>query len=113
MLEKILILLGIAEPTEAMTEKIETIVEMTEQRLKLMLGLSALADIPEELSFVIVEVAVSRFNRIGSEGVKTHTVQGESMAWSDDDFDPYLDYIQTWLNAQEEPTTTRGRVKFI
>lgn len=110
MLDKILTLLGLDNPTEQVQDKVETIMEMTEQRLMLMLGLSI---IPDALSFVVVEVTIARYNRIGSEGTSSHSVSNESMSWSDDDFAPYKDDIQTWLNAQAEPTTTRGRVRFI
>lgn len=110
MLEKILILLGLDSPTQAMTDKIETIMELTEQRLGFLLGQTV---IPTELSYIVVEVTIARFNRIGSEGVSSHTVQGESLTWSDDDFKPYMDDIQEWLNAQDEVNTTRGRVRFI
>lgn len=110
MLEKILILLGLDSPTQAMTDRIETIIGMTEQRLGFLLGQTV---IPTELSYIVVEVTIARFNRIGSEGVSSHTVQGESLTWSDDDFKPYMDDIQEWLNAQDEVNTTRGRVRFI
>lgn len=112
MLEKILILLGLDSPTQAMTDKLETIIGMTEQRLAFLLGLPV-NGIPTELSYIVVEVSIARFNRIGSEGVSSHTVQGESLTWSDDDFKPYMDDIQEWLNAQDEVNTTRGRVRFI
>ena len=110
MLNQILILLGLTNPTNAISDKVETIMELTEQRLMLMLGQST---IPEALSYIVVEVTISRFNRIGSEGTSSHTVQGESLTWNDDDFKPYLDDIQAWLNAQEDPNTTRGRITFI
>lgn len=84
--------------------------ELTEQRLALMLGQTI---IPDALSFVVVEVTIARYNRIGSEGTSSHSVQGETMTWSDDDFKPYKDDIQAWLDAQEDPSTTRGRVRFI
>lgn len=112
MLNQILTLLGLDNPTTAMTDKIETIMGMTEQRLALMLGIP-INGIPTELSYIVVEVTVSRFNRIGSEGTSSHTVQGESLTWNDDDFKPYLDDIQAWLNAQEDPNTTRGRITFL
>lgn len=112
MLEKILILLGLDSPTQAMTDKLETIIGMTEQRLAFLLGIPV-NGIPTELSYIVVEVTIARFNRIGSEGVSSHTVQGESLSWTDDDFKPYMDDIQEWLNAQDEVNTTRGRVKFI
>lgn len=110
MLNKILILLGLDNPTEAIEDKVETIMELTEQRLALMIGQSV---IPEALSYIVVEVTISRFNRIGSEGTSSHSVQGETLTWTDDDFKPYLDDIQAWLNAQGDPNTTRGRITFI
>lgn len=110
MLNKILILLGLDSPTQAMTDRIETIMELTEQRLGFLLGQSV---IPDELSYIVIEVTIARFNRIGSEGVSSHTVQGESLSWTDDDFKPYMDDIQEWLNAQDDVNTTRGRIKFI
>lgn len=110
MLNQILILLGLVNPTNAIRDKVETIMELTEQRLMLMLGQST---IPEALSYIVVEVTVARYNRIGSEGTSSHTVQGESLTWNDDDFKPYLEDIQAWLNAQEDPKTTRGRITFI
>lgn len=110
MLEKILILLGLDSPTQAMTDKLETIIGMTEQRLAFLLGQTV---IPTELSYIVIEVTIARFNRIGSEGVASHTVQGESLSWTDDDFKPYMDDIQEWLNAQDDVNTTRGRIKFI
>ncbi len=110
MLDKILILLGLDNPTEAIQGKVETIMELTEQRLMLMLGQSV---VPDALSFVVVEVTIARYNRIGSEGTSSHSVQGESMTWSDSDFKPYKDDIQAWLDSQEDPNTTRGRVRFI
>lgn len=112
MLNQILILLGLDSPTQAMTDKLETIIGMTEQRLAFLLGIPV-NGIPTELSYIVVEVTIARFNRIGSEGVSSHTVQGESLSWTDDDFKPYMDDIQGWLNAQDEVNTTRGRVRFI
>ena len=110
MLEQILILLGLDNPTEAIQDKVETIMGLTGQRLMLMLGQSTM---PEALNYIVVEVTIARYNRIGSEGVQSHSVQGESMTWSDDDFSPYRDDIQAWLDAQEDPGTTRGKVRFI
>lgn len=110
MLDKILILLGLDNPTEAIQDKVETIMALTEQRLMLMLGQST---VPDALSYVVVEVTVARYNRIGSEGVSSHSVSNESMTWTDDDFKPYMSDIQAWLNAQEDPLTTRGKVRFI
>ncbi len=47
----------------------------------------------------MTEAAVRRFNRIGSEGTSSHTVDGESMTWAEDDFAPFMDDIQRWRDA--------------
>ena len=59
-------------------EKLETIVRLTEGRLKALLSVKI---IPDELEYIITEVSIKRFNRIGSEGVQTHSVEGESMSF--------------------------------
>lgn len=110
MLETILTLLGLDDPTEAMQNKVEAIMGLTEQRLELLLGQPM---IPDALTYIVVEVTIARFNRIGSEGTTSHSVQSENMTWSDDDFKPYLSDIQDWLNAQDDVNTSRGRVRFI
>ena len=47
-------------------EKLDTIVRLTESRLKALLSVQI---IPDELEYIITEVSIKRFNRIGSEGV--------------------------------------------
>ena len=111
MLDQLLILLDISDPTEEMEDKLQTILDITEQRLKILLG--GVTTIPEELEYIVVEVAVIRFNRIGSEGVSSHNVQGESMSWNEKDFTPYKDDIQAYLNVQDQPSTEAGRIVFI
>lgn len=109
MLETTLLLLGLSDVEDDVKEKVQTIIDLTEQRLELMLGTA----VPSALSYIVVEVAIARFNRIGSEGTSHHSVQGEAMTWADDDFEPYKDDIQAWLDAQDDPTITRGRLRFI
>ena len=70
-------------------------------------------EVPEDLQYIVTEVSVIRYNRIGSEGVSHHTVEGEAMTWDKDDFEPYLAEIQAWLDKQEDPATDRGRVRFL
>lgn len=90
-------------------EQKEAVVELTEERLKRKLG--GVQDVPLELEYIVTEVAVARFNRIGSEGLSSHNVGGESMAWSDDDFRPYESDIQAYLN--EQAGNSRGVIRFL
>lgn len=110
MLEQVLALLGISDPTEEVTSLLNTIISITTQRLLLRLGVSA---VPADLEYIVVEVSIVRFNRIGSERLSSHNVEGESMSWTqEDDFKPYLAEINAWLATQEENKST-GRLKFI
>ena len=110
MLEQVLILLGISDPTEEVTSLLNTIISMTSQRLQLRLGVSA---VPAELEYIVVEVSIVRFNRIGSERLTSHNVEGETMTWnSEDDFKPYLAEINAWV-AQQEDMQYSGKLRFI
>lgn len=56
-------------------------------------------EIPEQLAWLVVEVAIRRFNRQGSEGYSSQTVEGQSITFAEDtDFinsevDKYLDSL--------------------
>lgn len=91
--------------------KLTTIIDMTESRLRVLLG--GVKFVPDVLDYVVMEVAIKRFNRVGSEGLASHSVEGESMAWEEDDFKPFLGDIQDYLSTLDEPSTYKGRVKFI
>lgn len=109
MLEQIKKLLGVSDNSQ--DALLQTIISLTESRLKNLLG--GTDTIPSSLSYITTEVAVRRFNRIGSEGLSSHTVEGETMAWPDDDFAPYDNDIQAYLDAQDDPSTHKGRIRFL
>lgn len=106
MLDNLKIMLGITG--DDLDEKLELIIESVEARLKVLLGG---ADIPEELNYIVREVSIIRFNRIGSEGLTSHSVEGESLTFADNDFNAFADDIQAWLDKQED--NARGKVRFI
>ena len=90
-------------------EQLAVIESMTRDRLTILLGG---LDIPEELEYIITEVSVKRFNRIGSEGATSHNVEGESLNWGDvDDFADYMDEINKYL--EDLDGSTKGRVRFL
>ena len=89
-------------------EKLDTIVRLTESRLKALLSVKI---IPDELEYIITEVSIKRFNRIGSEGVQTHSVEGESMSFNDDDLSSFSSEIQSWRD--EQANQNKGKVRFL
>lgn len=88
------------DPTGDINEDIESqirdICEDTESQLCVMLDED---EVPEKLSYIVVAVSVKRYNRIGSEGTSSHSVEGESMSWTEDPFAEYLKDIEAWKNA--------------
>lgn len=97
-------LLGLDKETPQLT----TIIKLTESRLKALLGVDV---VPQELEYIEVEVAVRRFNRVGSEGASAHSVEGESWTFSDNDFADFADDIQAWRDKQANES--KGRIRFL
>lgn len=108
MLEDLKILLGFKSDDISIDEKLKRIISLTTKRLQVLLGG---IEPPEEMEYIILEVAVIRFNRIGSEGMSSHSVEGESITFSDDDFNAFSDDIQAFLDSQKD--STRGKLRFI
>lgn len=108
MLDELKMLLGIASNETDVDEKLELILSMVTSRLKLLLGG---IDPPESMSHIIVEVAVIRYNRIGSEGFASHSVEGESLSFADGDFDAFKNEIQAFLEGQKDGK--KGRLRFL
>lgn len=108
MLNDLKILLGIPEDDTSQDSRLNLILSSTTSRLKALLGG---LDPPNELGYIITDVAVVRYNRIGSEGLSSHSVEGESLSFSDDDFAGYREDIQTYLDNQKE--AKKGRVRFL
>lgn len=88
--------------------KLKVIITLTENRLKALLGQK---EVPSELEYIVTEVSIARFNRIGSEGLSGHSVEGEALTFKDNDFDQYADDIQTWRDAQSDQDI--GRIRFL
>lgn len=108
MLNDLKMMLGLSRFDNDLDDKLELIIANTKARLKLLLGG---IEPPESMNHIILEVAIIRFNRIGSEGMTSHSVEGESYSFTDGDFNGYSDEIQSFLDAQKD--STRGKVRFI
>ena len=108
MLKDLKILLGIPLDDITLDEKLNVIIRSTQSRLKALLGGM---DVPEELAYIVTDVAVIRFNKIGSEGLSSHSVEGESLSFLENDFAGYMDDIQAYLDKQKD--ATKGKVRLL
>ena len=106
MLENLKMMLGISDTSQ--DTKLAFLLENATTRLKVRLGG---IEVPETLNYVALEVAIKRFNRIGSESMQVHSVEGESLHFSDDDFEEFAEDIQAYLDSQKD--SGRGKVRFL
>lgn len=110
MLERVKKLLGIEDDLQ--DEVLEIIIENVEAHLYALLGKST----PSTLTFVVSEITVIRYNRLGSEGMKSDLAEGHRVDFFEpkDDFRPYLTLIENEREATTpEPEAKKGRVMFI
>lgn len=56
------------------------------------------AFIPQPLYFIVIEVAVKRYNKVGSEGMVSESVEGRSMSYEEDDFKQYDSFINKFFD---------------
>lgn len=108
MLDDLKILLGIDVSDRDSDEKLLLILESVRNRLKLLLGGM---EVPSSMQHIVTDVAVIRFNRIGSEGMSSHSVAGEITSYNENDFSAYMDEIQAYLDSVDGEK--RGRVRFL
>lgn len=108
MLTQLKVMLGMPYTQTPKDEQLQLILDSTTNRLKSLLGG---IDPPEELEYIILEVAVIRYNRIGSEGLSAHSVEGESQRFGTDDFAAYREDIRNYLAGVEQ--AKKGRVRFL
>ena len=107
MLENLKMLLGL-ENDESKDDLLNLLIKLVTARLSLLLGG---IEPPEEMEHIIIDVAIARFNKIGSEGLSSHSVEGESLSFSENDFAPFMSENKAFLDGQKE--NTRGKVRFI
>ena len=74
-------------------ELIYEIVEITKEKI---LNYINEIELPKELEFVLVELAIERFNKIGSEGIASESIDGKNVSY-DDSFENYKVYLDDYI----------------
>lgn len=113
-LEYIKSMLGITEDNAEKITLINKMIERATNRLKSLLPIDPETqkryDVPTSLDWIIEEIVIHRFNRIGSEGMTSETVAGHSVSFSDTDFKNYWGYIES--EFPELQSNSKGKVTF-
>ena len=94
MLKRLKLLLGFADDNSR-DALLTLIIEQATARLLWLLG--GIDEVPEQLEYIVIETAVARFNRIGSEGLTSQIVEDEHLEFVNDDFALYSKEIQGYI----------------
>ena len=97
LLNRIKVLLGVSENDALVSE----IIELTKEKI---LNYINKTELPKELEFVLIELSIQRYNRIGSEGIASESVDGKSVSY-EDDFETYKHYLDEYMTRNN---TSRG-----
>ena len=89
LLNRIKTLLGITDNDELIYE----IIGLTKSKI---LNYINKEELPKELEFILVELSIQRYNRIGSEGISSESVDGKSVSY-EDDFENYKTYLDDYI----------------
>jgi len=108
VLDDVKILLGISDTD--LDEKLNLIIRHCEKQVLSYMPASV-TEVPDVLSYIVTELAVTRFNRIGNEGMSSYSQEGESISFGSNDIGPYLPSIEAYLKTVSD--ATRGVVRFI
>ncbi|MEJ8785384.1 phage head-tail connector protein [Peptoniphilus sp. HCN-40583] len=88
---------------------LETVIDLTERKLCSRIGEES---VPPALDYIVAEVAIIRFNRIGSEGMAREAQDGRTIEFNADDFAAYNDIIDAYL-ADKADGPGKRKVRFL
>ena len=80
-------------------ELLNLIIDNTAMQLKFKTGVKLSESVPEELNYILIEVAVKQYNRLKNEGMTSYSQEGETISFAANDFDEFKDDIARW-NSQ-------------
>ncbi len=89
------------------------IIKNTTSALSFKLGLKDDNNIPSELEFILIEVAVKRYNRLANEGMSSYSQEGQSITFSTNDFDEFASDIANWKDENSVKDNNSGAFLFI
>jgi hypothetical protein len=106
-LQEVKILLG------ADDERVDILYSKTEQKLlnRLKRSLPLVLTVPEELEFIVEELTIMRFNRLGSEGMQSESMDGHSATYGDTDLRLFEREISEYIHGVTD--AKRGVVRFL
>ena len=108
LLANLKLLLDLTDSDTELDTKLNLIIEQSKK--KILAYLPNVTLVPDELSYIVLELSVVRFNRIRNEGMTSYSQDGESITYGVD-MSNYEADIKAWLLKQAD--NERGVVRFL
>lgn len=96
--------------SSSLEDKKSAILSLTEERLKRLIKED---NIPQKLEYIVVEVAIKRYNRLSNEGMKSYSQEGLSITFDDNDFAEFMDDINDYLDEIDAKRKSKYKVRFL
>ncbi|WP_079480571.1 phage head-tail connector protein [Halobacillus salinus] len=98
--QNVKLVLGITDDLQ--DDVLDIIITNTTAHLKIWLKKYAgLDEIPPEIAFITEELVISRFQKLGSEGMESESVEGRAVSYREDDFKPYLSILEAYIPRED------------
>lgn len=103
------------EPSTSDLTLLETVVDLTYDKVlkRIQAKILSREEMPLELTTTVTELSIIRYNRIGSEGLTSESVEGHSASYSEKEEQALWQDVYDWidLNGSQEPFV--GRIRFL
>ena len=105
LLDRIKLMLGVTDRDELLTEII---------RLTAMPVISYIKqdNLPYELEWIVVELAVARYNRLGAEGYTEEKNDNIQNRYEENTLDKYIPFLDAWIEKNTEAVDNSPKVRF-
>ena len=100
LLNRMKVLLGIADNKLLTDNNDELLMEILDITKSKILNYINSSELPKELEFVLIELAIQRYNKRGSEGIASESVDGRTTSY-EDDFESYKQYLDDYINKNK------------
>lgn len=101
-------MLGVTDDTN--DAQLDVVIRLATSRVD---GYVGEAELPDELTWIVEELAISRFNRIGNEGMSQNQEEGRVMMFTADDLDPYKTYLDKYVEDHQSDGANESRAKLL
>lgn len=114
ILQKVKRIRGILTSDTVEDEAIKEIIDGVIKHFKVYVGLPIDAEVSDDWDFIISDVVIRQYNRRGSEGMNSESVDGYSVSYEDseNDFEKFDPILRQAFDMPVKGVARKGRIWF-